>query len=253
MFHDGRVEPDPLGTFKSGFWSPAREHLPEGLDNLLAAQAMFPILSAFEMAGQKGENPVATAVAEDRVGDAWDLLAARLAETLGYRALFEAAFPGETDVTMVQAANALAAFQSVAFRSDTSPFDAFIEGDPGALSWPALNGMVRHHLDSVASLNEYNPETAELLPLGGVIEQTGKGSKLIFHPLNPARRGAFSRRDTWVQNSDELRSRIAASNELPSMELSDREVDEIMSFLGALTDPSAVDRSDMIPTNCPRV
>ncbi|MEO0915228.1 MAG: cytochrome-c peroxidase, partial [Pseudomonadota bacterium] len=126
MFHDGRLEPDPQNVFQSGFWSPAREHLPAGLDNLLAAQAMFPVLSAIEMAGQKGENPVGTAVAEDRLADAWALLAARLAETPGYAAMFAAAFPHIRDgepITFVDAANALAAFQTTAFRSDASPFD----------------------------------------------------------------------------------------------------------------------------------
>lgn len=32
MFHDRRLEPDAQYTFPSGFWSPAREDLPEGLD-----------------------------------------------------------------------------------------------------------------------------------------------------------------------------------------------------------------------------
>ena len=122
FFHDGRLEPDASGVFKSGFWSPAREHLPEGLDSPLAAQAMFPVLSPVEMAGQKGENSVATAVAEDRLADAWDLLAQRLSRIDEYRTLFSNAFgPGE--ITFVQAANALAAFQAVAFRSNGSPFE----------------------------------------------------------------------------------------------------------------------------------
>ncbi len=86
MFHDGRLEPDPANTFVSGFWSPAREDLPEGLDSLLAAQAMFPVLSPVEMAGVTGSNPVATAVADDRVGDAWDLLADRLRALADYAA-----------------------------------------------------------------------------------------------------------------------------------------------------------------------
>lgn len=122
FFHDGRLEPDASGVFKSGFWSPAREHLPEGLNSPLAAQAMFPVLSPVEMAGQKGENPVATAVAEDRLTDAWDLLAQRLSQIEEYRAMFSEAY-GPGDITFVQAANALAAFQTVAFRSNGSPFE----------------------------------------------------------------------------------------------------------------------------------
>ena len=148
MFHDGRLEPDPAGTFESGFWSPAREQLPAGLDSLLAAQAMFPVTSAVEMAGHKGENPVATAVAEDRLagpGGAWDLLARRLRETPGYVARFTAAFEEvreAEDITFVQAARALAAFQASAFRSQNSPFDRVLEsGRAEHLSSAARTGM----------------------------------------------------------------------------------------------------------------
>jgi len=122
LFHDGRLEADPSRTFKSGFWSPAREDLPEGLDSPLAAQAMFPVLSPIEMAGQKGENAVATAVAEDRPQEAWKLLADRLKNIAEYRKLFKEAF-GSDEITFVKAANALAAFQTVAFRSNGSPFE----------------------------------------------------------------------------------------------------------------------------------
>ncbi|MEO0820475.1 MAG: cytochrome-c peroxidase, partial [Pseudomonadota bacterium] len=75
LFHDGRVEADPDGPWPSGFWTPAREQLPEGLDSVLAAQAMFPVLSDIEMAGGRGENPVADAAALRRFGGkggAWD-------------------------------------------------------------------------------------------------------------------------------------------------------------------------------------
>lgn len=348
MFHDGRVEPDPAHTFQSGFWSPAREHLPQGLDNLLAAQAMFPVLSASEMAGQKGENPVATAVAEDRITDAWDLLAARLQATPKYQELARAAFPDLEAITMVAAANALSAFQSHAFRSDNSPFDAFLRGDTKALPpdaragadlfygkancaachagkfltdhdfhaiavpqigpgkghgedkslWRAsgfahntedegryrvsfdpvdlfafrtpslrnvtltgpwghdgafadLEMMVRHHLDSVDSLEAYDADAAELPVVEQIIEQTGRGSSLIFRPVNPERRAAFALRDTWVQKSDALRGRIALANTLAPVTLSDREVARIMAFLEALTDPSAKDRSDLVPQVVP--
>ncbi|MEO1103209.1 MAG: cytochrome c peroxidase [Pseudomonadota bacterium] len=350
MFHDGRLEPDPQNTFRSGFWSPAREDLPAGLATLLAAQAMFPVLSPVEMAGQKGENPVATAVAEDRKADAWSILAGRLAATPGYAARFLAAF-GDVDtpqdIRFTHAATALAAFQTVAFRSDESPFDkalrardislmgegaargwALFSGKAGctrchsgplltdhafhaiglpqigpgkghgrdtsywrksgfkarledegryrvtferrdmfrfrtpslrnvALTGPwghsgafnTLEGVVRHHLDALASLESYTP--AELPPLEDVIEQTGEGSRLIFRPLNPARRSAFDARDGFVQASPALRGRIAAANALAPVELSDEDVSDLLAFLHALTDPTAENRSDLIPASVP--
>lgn len=73
--------------FPAVFWSPAREHLPARLPNAPIAQAMFPVLSPIEMTGQKGENLIATAVTEDRITDAWDLIAERLGGILGYQHL----------------------------------------------------------------------------------------------------------------------------------------------------------------------
>ena len=135
LFHDGRVEADPEGPWASGFWTPGREQLPEGLDNVLAAQAMFPVTSDVEMAGGRGENEIADATALRRLGGpegVWNLLAERLCNIPEYRALFQKAFPevrGPADMTFVQAANAIAAFQATAFRFDDSPFDRYLRTD----------------------------------------------------------------------------------------------------------------------------
>lgn len=67
LYHDGRVERDDHQNWASGFWSPVREQLPPGLDNVLAVQAMFPVLFAVEMAGHQGENEIADAAALDRL------------------------------------------------------------------------------------------------------------------------------------------------------------------------------------------
>jgi cytochrome c peroxidase len=148
LFHDGRVERDPDGAWSSGFWTPARDQLPPGLDSPLAAQAMFPVLSSVEMAGHKGENEIADAAAADRLAGpdgAWDRLAARLRAYPEYVSLFRAAYPDvrtPDEVTYVLAANAIAAFEATAFRADRSPFDAFLNtGDAGVLDEPARRGM----------------------------------------------------------------------------------------------------------------
>ncbi|MEM6595291.1 MAG: cytochrome-c peroxidase, partial [Pseudomonadota bacterium] len=49
FFHDGRLGASP--DYGNGVNSPAEEFLPDGLDSLLAAQALFPMTSQFEMAG----------------------------------------------------------------------------------------------------------------------------------------------------------------------------------------------------------
>lgn len=148
LFHDGRVETDSQRTWPSGFWTPARQQLPEGLDNVLAAQAMFPVLSDIEMAGARGENPIADAAALRRFageGGAWDLIAGRLRLIPAYVSLFKAAYPQietQDDITFVHAANAIAAFQAMAFQPDGSPFDAYLRsGDITHLNPDAQRGM----------------------------------------------------------------------------------------------------------------
>ena len=353
LFHDGRAEPD--STYPSGFWTPAREQLPTGLDNVLAAQAMFPVLSSIEMAGQRGENEIADAISRDHLageGGAWDLLADRLRQIPDYVDRFSLAFADvETagDIRFVHAANALAAFQAVAFRSDDSPFDRYLRtGDALVMSAAARRGMdlfygeagcatchagplqtdqdfhaiampqigpgkghgsdtrywrrsgfpdrledegryrvtfdpvdlfrfrtpslrnvaltgpwghagaydsledvVRHHLDPVGALARYDPLTAPLGPVDGIIERTGIGSRLVWRPLNPARRADFDLRDGWVQSTPSLRDRIAAANELPAQTLNDEEVAALLAFLEALTDPASRDLSHLVPDRVP--
>lgn len=148
LYHDGRVERDDHQNWDSGFWSPAREQLPEGLDNVLAVQAMFPVLSAVEMAGHRGENEIADAAALDRLDGpdgAWANLAARLQAVPAYVEKFKAAFTDVTkpdEITFVHAANAIAAFEASAFRPDDSPFDHYLETrDPIELEPEAYRGM----------------------------------------------------------------------------------------------------------------
>jgi cytochrome c peroxidase len=124
LFHDGRVE-----ALADGFRTPMGAALPRGLDNLLAAQAGVPVLSPEEMAGRPGENAVADAVAAGDPAGALDLVAARVAALPGYEAPVRAAIgdraPGFADI-----ANAIAAFVAFEWRSQDSPYDRALAGDP---------------------------------------------------------------------------------------------------------------------------
>lgn len=145
MFHDGRVAVD--ADEPGGFLSPAGEQLPLGLDNVLAAQAMFPVTSFAEMAGPPGSNAIADASAEDRLAGAdgvWDLIAQRLQGIPEYVDLFSAAFDDVSaagDIEYRHVANAIAAFEAAAWRADDSRFDRFLNGDRFALSVGELRGM----------------------------------------------------------------------------------------------------------------
>lgn len=145
MFHDGRVSAD--ASQPSGFNSPAGDDLPVGLDNTLAAQAMFPVTSGAEMAGQAGENEVADQAAIGQLAGpdgVWDLLASRVQNIPQYVDLFRASFDDvddASDITYVHIANALAAFEAVVWRADNSAFDQYLRGDKGAMSPNQIAGM----------------------------------------------------------------------------------------------------------------
>ncbi|MGI9492521.1 MAG: cytochrome-c peroxidase [Geminicoccaceae bacterium] len=132
MFHDGRVQ--PCSGMPSGFCSPAGIDLPSGLENPLAVQAMFPVTSGTEMAGQAGENNIADAAADEDLPALWDLLAARLRNIPEYCGLFADAYGLRCkDITFVDAANAIAAFEIKVWRADDSPFDRYVRKDRAAL------------------------------------------------------------------------------------------------------------------------
>ena len=140
LFHDGRVSVDP--EFPSGCKTPAGENLPEGLENVLACQAMFPVTSNAEMAGGDGENPIGTAAAAGDLISVWEQLAVRLQSNPEYVKLFKKAFGIRTDeISYVHAANAIAAFEGTNWRADNSPFDRYLRGDVNAMSANAVEGM----------------------------------------------------------------------------------------------------------------
>lgn len=129
MFHDGRLEIDP--SQPGGMRNPLGVALPEGLDSILAAQSMFPVLSADEMAGHYSENEVAEAVRLGQSFEAWDRIASRVAAEPGYRPLFDGVYGEGIEIRYVEIANALGAFMDVEWRAVNSPFDRYlIEGTP---------------------------------------------------------------------------------------------------------------------------
>ncbi len=141
LFHDGRLS--IADTFENGFNSPAEEWLPDGFNSLLAAQAVFPVTAQFEMAGNPKENEVAGAI-HDRIDNAWPILAKRVRIIPEYGRLFVAAFDHidkPEQVTIVEIANALAAFQATEWQSFDSPFDRYLAGDSSALISEQKRGL----------------------------------------------------------------------------------------------------------------
>lgn len=153
LFHDGRVSVD--ASQPSGFATPAGNDLPLILENVLAAQAMFPVTSGTEMAGQAGENPIADAAALNNLagaGGVWEQLAVRLKAIPEYVDMFEDAFDiDQSEITYAHAANAISAFERAAWRAGNSAFDRYLNGDEKALSKSAKKGMELFYGDAGCS------------------------------------------------------------------------------------------------------
>lgn len=145
MFWDGRVtmnRDDPsLSSLqqelldKIGIATPAGLSLPPGLDNVLAAQAMFPPTSDVEMRGNYHENVIGD-MEYWQWQEIWSHLMERLLALAEYRRLFREAYPDIPldEMTFVQAANAIAAFEIDSFTFYDSPFDRYLRGDDQALN-----------------------------------------------------------------------------------------------------------------------
>lgn len=141
MFHDGRLSISD--RYESGFDSPAEEWLPKGFNSLLAAQAVFPLVAQFEMAGNPKENQIAGAV-HDRIDAAWPRLAKRVRIIPEYGDAFVKAFDHidhAKQVTIVEIANTLAAFMGIEWQSFDSPYDEYLNGNLQALTFDQKNGM----------------------------------------------------------------------------------------------------------------
>ncbi len=140
FFHDGRLETDPAQP--DGIRTPLGMHMRPGFQSALAAQAMFPVLSADEMAGHYSENEVSKAVRLGfltQPGGAWDLIAARVAAIPEYQRRFDQIAPGE-QITFTAIANVIADFIAFEWRADNSPFDRAMRGE-ATLSHEAEIGM----------------------------------------------------------------------------------------------------------------
>ncbi len=138
LFWDGRVALGPGGV--TALTGPA---LPAGLSGPLAAQALIPLLARVEMRGAVGANELAALPDTDAAG-IWAGIVTRLRALPGYDSLFAAAFPAVPldSISIVQVANAIAAFESEAWAATDSPYDRFLRGDTTALSAEARRGGV---------------------------------------------------------------------------------------------------------------
>ena len=99
-------------------------------------------------------------------------------------------------------------------------------GHAGAFD--TLEGMVRHHLDTIGSLQSYDTSQAVM----------------------PSRND-LDLLDFVIVSDDASVASIAAANELAAIKLRESELQDLIEFLHALTDPSSIDLRGDIPASLP--
>ncbi|NIY72998.1 cytochrome-c peroxidase [Marivivens donghaensis] len=313
LFHDGRVEEDP--NRPGGLRTPLDEEMVAGFDSILSAQTMFPVLSPDEMAGHYSENEVAKAVRLGTLtaeGGAWDLISRRVAEIPAYADRFKDVYGLEAqEIGFTDISNAIAAFMAHEWRSDTSPFDAYLRGE-GELSADAMAGMELFYGDAgCASCHSGKFQTDQQFHATGQPQiGPGKGARFETHardegrfrvtgdPANlyafrtPSLRnveltapyghaGAYATLEGFIEahadpvaaleNYDRSQAMlpalevsdwrimddpaeveaIIAANAMPTVELSESDIAELVAFLGALTDPVAKSGRMGVPATVP--
>jgi cytochrome c peroxidase len=169
MFWDGRIEViDPARRI---FRSPLGNLLPSGFENIMAVQAVFPLVRADEMLGLPGDRsdrslpdphadrPNELALNPESLDAPSHISAVHngiILRLLGpqfgsehewqeqYRRMFAEAFPNSTfdDYSIVQVGNALAHFIEIAFATRSTPWDDYVSGNQDAISLEAKRGAL---------------------------------------------------------------------------------------------------------------
>ena len=147
LFWDGRVnEEGGIGRFGT----PTGVTIPAEASNLLAAQAMLPVLNRTEMRGLSGDRDVSgnpnemATIPDASASEVWAAAMRRVLAIQEYQAKFAAAYPGmpSSSLGFAHAANAIAAFEVQSFTHANSPFDRFLAGDNRSMSTEEKRGAL---------------------------------------------------------------------------------------------------------------
>ena len=302
LFHDGRTSVSQFGVKR--FNSPAGDKLPDGLQSIVAVQALFPMTSGIEMAGGPTENLIGAAAARGPE-HVWPLIVDRLRMNPEYVSLFANAYDDiETaeDITIAHVANAIDDYENSEWRSFNSRVDQYLAGVTDALDPSEAAGAALFFGDAGCSNCHSGPlytdqgfRALAVPPFGpgkepgydGVPRDPGRYAvtghvddmfrfrvpslrnlketgpyghngayatleAMIRHHMDPM--GALSRWDrsqlilpigvpgdadflTWLSENEMNMYRVKYDVFVPNMR--DQEIDQIVAFLEALTEPEA--------------
>ncbi len=320
LFWDGRVSRSASTSLnagpQSGFDTPASDRLLPGLDNLLAAQSMFPVTSRDEMRGLRGDADIfgqpneLAAILDYTSRPIWDGLMQRMLAIPAYVELFRAAYPDipPDSLTFAQAANAIAAYEMTAFTFEDSPFDRYLQGDRQALPPDAKRGALLFYGEAGCAECHSGPLLTDQQFYNLAVPQIGDGKgreqpfdlgraretgnacdryafrtpplrnvaltgpwmhngslttleAVIRHHLDPAEslkaydpaQLAPALQDTCQDQPEVLASVLAtvSSSKTEGARLSERDIQDLLAFLEALTSPSALHLENTIPASVP--
>lgn len=182
MFYDGRLEADP--SRPGGFRTPMGAKMETGFASLLAAQAMFPVVAADEMAGHYSESDVSRAVSQGLItgpDGAWNIIAKRVAAVPEYRQRFNTVIGANTPIRFTDIANAIAAFVASEWRADNSPFDRYLR-DQTPLSASAMRGMALFYSKAGCSACHSGQFQTDQNFYAIAMPQIGPGKAASFEP-----------------------------------------------------------------------
>jgi cytochrome c peroxidase len=144
LFWDGRVQVENgvVSTPAGAAVTPAMQHVFEF--GPASALAMFPVTSRIEMRGQASSGNELAALADDDFTGIWAGIMRRLGAIPEYRAMFEAAYPGQkfSAMTFAHASNAIGGFMVDKLSFNRTPWDRFLTGDDRALTAAQLDGAL---------------------------------------------------------------------------------------------------------------
>ena len=212
LFADGRIEVDH--NRPTGFRTPLEDEMVQGFNSLLSAQTMFPVLSQDEMAGHYSENEIAALVRTGRLtgsDGAWAAIAARIDAIQEYQARFRQAYAeisGGREINFTDISNAIAAYMAFDFRSDTSPFDAFLRGED-SLDADARAGLELFYGDAGCSTCHSGPLLSDMSfhAMGDVQIGPGKAERFETHQRDTGRMRVTNRaEDAYAFRTPSLRN-----------------------------------------------
>ncbi len=279
MFWDSRVQ-----VRNDQLMTPAGSALPPDVDNVLTAQAMFPVTARAEMRGFAGDvdvfgnrNALAD-IADDDFPAMWQALMDRLRAIPEYNQLFQAAYP---EIPLDQlgfqyVADAMATFESDAFGALDSAWDRYVAGDNQALSESAKRGAhlfygsancaschsgslltdQQHHNLCVPQLGPGKDETTGLDP-GRALVTGNNEDEFSFRtpPLrNVAATGPWMHNGAYVNLEDAVRHHLNPAAALstydvqqldPMLQSMVRMDPEVMEMIVAGVDPSLLAGTDL--------